>query len=928
MGRLAGLPVLFGSLGWEGRISWVLVVLVGVLLGVGGSVGAQDQGVCSRTAPVRDALVAAAGVSGCGDVTAQHLGAVRGLNLSNQDPKITALAAGDFAGLTDMVTLQLQGNALTSLPSLSANTNLDFLDVSYNQLTSLPSLSANTALRALTARANKLTSLPDLSANTALQDLYVNDNQLTSLPDLSANTALRNLDVHNNELTELPDLSANIALQTLSAYHNKLTELPLLATNTALRLLIVNNNELTELPSLTANTALDTLTAHNNKLTELPSLTANTALRLLQVGRNQLKSLPDLSANVALNWITVENNQLTSLPSLSANTNLQYLYVHNNKLTSLPSLSANTALTSLYTNNNKLTSLPSLSANTALTSLYTNNNKLTSLPSLSANTALTSLYTLGNPLSSLPDLSGLTALRDLRVGYGGPGAVSGDFLGGLPSGLPLLLLEGVPLSSNDLAKIKAVTGLAYLYLGGTGLTSAEVDGLLDALPTGLSVLALDGNDLSGVSWSKLSRLASLTYLDVTGAKLDDTAASAITTNVAATLRTLRMGYNGLTVVPSLSRLTALATLYLDHNNLADTALGAGAFDGPTPAALTVRVQAGNAGVTLTEVELGTTFPDVTFEDPLVATSLLVTKQVRGGSGGMFGFALSCVKTGEDGDPRVNAFTVAAGETAYGPVHAPGLLVMSVNSGDFRVVDSATCTLTEPGSGRATPSGLFTDETITFAGKKATVTNTFRSSGSGLSAEFFTPPPPPPLPPPPFEDMAEAGTHQTAVEILARAEVFNDTECAPERFCPDQPVTRSTVAVWLLRTLGYQDPEAVDKPTRFEDVDPDQWWTRHVEQLAESGIIEGCDTEPARFCPDAAVTRAQLAALIARALQLPQAEPAGYTDTQGHWARAYIDAIHAAGITQGCATDPPRYCPNTPITRAQAATFLHRIYQPV
>ena len=39
--------------------------------------------------------------------------------------------------------------------------------------------------------------------------------------------------------------------------------------------------------------------------------------------------------------------------------------------------------------------------------------------------------------------------------------------------------------------------------------------------------------------------------------------------------------------------------------------------------------------------------------------------------------------------------------------------------------------------------------------------------------------------------------------------------------------------------------------------------------------------------------------------------------------AGIDALAAAGITAGCSTEPLRYCPDNPVTRAQMATFLTR-----
>jgi hypothetical protein len=39
---------------------------------------------------------------------------------------------------------------------------------------------------------------------------------------------------------------------------------------------------------------------------------------------------------------------------------------------------------------------------------------------------------------------------------------------------------------------------------------------------------------------------------------------------------------------------------------------------------------------------------------------------------------------------------------------------------------------------------------------------------------------------------------------------------------------------------------------------------------------------------------------------------------------YVEALAAAGITSGCQTSPPLYCPNAPLTRGQMAVFLSRI----
>lgn len=67
----------------------------------------------------------------------------------------------------------------------------------------------------------------------------------------------------------------------------------------------------------------------------------------------------------------------------------------------------------------------------------------------------------------------------------------------------------------------------------------------------------------------------------------------------------------------------------------------------------------------------------------------------------------------------------------------------------------------------------------------------------------------------------------------------------------------------------------------------------------------------------------MATFLTRALNLDPASQAGFTDTEGNVHAAGIDALASAGITVGCATDPLRYCPDQPVTRAQMATFFHR-----
>jgi hypothetical protein len=92
-------------------------------------------------------------------------------------------------------------------------------------------------------------------------------------------------------------------------------------------------------------------------------------------------------------------------------------------------------------------------------------------------------------------------------------------------------------------------------------------------------------------------------------------------------------------------------------------------------------------------------------------------------------------------------------------------------------------------------------------------------------------------------------------------------------------------------------------------------------LAEWGITTGCG--PGRFCPWASVTRAQVAAFLDRALSLSGSGHNFFWDDAGHLLESEINALAAAGITNGCGGG--KYCPALPVTRAELATFLVRSF---
>ena len=165
-------------------------------------------------------------------------------------------------------------------------------------------------------------------------------------------------------------------------------------------------------------------------------------------------------------------------------------------------------------------------------------------------------------------------------------------------------------------------------------------------------------------------------------------------------------------------------------------------------------------------------------------------------------------------------------------------------------------------------------------------------------------------------------YEAPFDALAERGILAGTECAEGQICPDDPIERSTMAVWLGRALTGSEP-ADTGATRFADVDAGHWTVPHIERFAELGVTQGCATDPLRYCPDDNVTRDQMAAFLVRAFDLDDAPSAGFADTAGHYFETEIDQVAAARITLGCASQPLRYCPNQDVTRGQMATFIAR-----
>jgi hypothetical protein len=135
-----------------------------------------------------------------------------------------------------------------------------------------------------------------------------------------------------------------------------------------------------------------------------------------------------------------------------------------------------------------------------------------------------------------------------------------------------------------------------------------------------------------------------------------------------------------------------------------------------------------------------------------------------------------------------------------------------------------------------------------------------------------------------------------------------------------------MAAFIIRALGDFNPPA-PQSQRFLDVPPTNIFYAFIDQLALRQITLGCGG--GNYCPSQVVLREQMAAFIIRGIGEfnPPTPPSQRFDDvpPSNFFYNFIDRMAVLGITLGCSSNPPLYCPNGDVTRGQMAAFLVRAF---
>jgi murein DD-endopeptidase MepM/ murein hydrolase activator NlpD len=160
--------------------------------------------------------------------------------------------------------------------------------------------------------------------------------------------------------------------------------------------------------------------------------------------------------------------------------------------------------------------------------------------------------------------------------------------------------------------------------------------------------------------------------------------------------------------------------------------------------------------------------------------------------------------------------------------------------------------------------------------------------------------------------------------------------ADQRFRPYSKISRALFAVYLVRAMvpdelqGFTSNGGPREAGTFSDVDTSYWAYAEIETAARLGLVQGTG-DGSTFSPDGLVTRAQMAAMMCRAMDRMSMSAASdsvpartlFKDVpKGYWAQASIAEVESLGLM--CGDDEGRFRPLESSTRAQAITVMARL----
>ena len=409
------------------------------------------------------------------------------LDLSGKGVRSGRLA--DVGKLTQLTSLKLSDNKLTTLDFLEPLEKLVSLDLSNNEITDISALAGLKSLRTLHLDGNDIedfTPLYGLNKLTMLTicDIEIKESQLKQLKE-----RLPGCVIYSDEAKEdIIDITlggktfkSNVTELDLSGSGVK--DISLLSVCTKLTKLDLSDNSISDISALVDIPGLTELDLSNNSISDISPLVSMTKLTKLDLSNNNIKSAAALKELTKLTELQIGGNKLVSFTVVGKLTALKTLGLNDTGL-------KDSDLSSLYTlkdlkklnieDNGALTESGVSALQKKLPGCTISHSELArsielggkSFPSDSETVEATDLG-----LTDISRVSGFTNVKHMDLSKNQISSVSA--LSSLTS------LESLDLSDNkitDVSALHSLKNLKQLWLGGNNLSAEQIDALRAALP--------------------------------------------------------------------------------------------------------------------------------------------------------------------------------------------------------------------------------------------------------------------------------------------------------------------------------------------------------------------------------------------------------------------------------------------------------------
>lgn len=451
------------------------------------------------------------------------------VDLSNNLLGVYSASSLDLTNV-NIESLNLSNNCLERIRFSEENSSIKELDLSSNKIKDISEFEKLTSLESLYLKDNPIEDFSSISEyNDKLKDMdFILPSPTPSqtpitFPDENLEKAIRSSIGRSNGSIYESHLSN---IKHLTIPDNNIENLEGIQYLSELRVLSISNNLVTNIEPLRSLKNLKDLYLEGNKIEDIEPLGELKNLNSLFMSDCGVSDVSPLENLTKLNYLYIENNNIADISALGELKNLCVLWLNNNKVTDISALSDHTNLVMLVLDNNKISDISALEKSVYLQDLYLSNNPLDSidvlgnlvnLQSLALNSTgisncnslkelkkLSSLGLINNNISDISFLSSLKRLSSLNIGKN-KNIKDYSAIKELVD-LSLLGIENNSLENIDF--VSSLTGLTHLSAGGNSIK--------DLTPLkklyNLKILDLANNEISDInSLSKLNRL-SILYL--------------------------------------------------------------------------------------------------------------------------------------------------------------------------------------------------------------------------------------------------------------------------------------------------------------------------------------------------------------------------------------------------------------------------------